>query len=135
MTVVRFDASEHNTVLVGDDRYFLFRSEARLFLVHDKCPHRGGPLSLGRVSADGKRLICPWHGTRVSCAALRRRSLPMVRSGTSIVACIPGEAGAVPVSFARRRILANLPADGPGPDPAVAAEAAVTAGMSPPETG
>jgi Rieske 2Fe-2S protein len=114
--VVAIDVDLHNTVLVGHDRYFLFQSDSRLWLVRDRCPHRGGPLSLGQPTPDGKRLICPWHGTKVSTAALRRTSVPAVRSGQRIVAVLPygtdardglSAAGGVPVTVVRRCILAN----------------------------
>ncbi len=39
----------------------LFRSEGRAAALVDRCPHRNVPLSLGRVSAEG-RLECAYHG-------------------------------------------------------------------------
>ncbi len=36
----------------------------RLYLNNDKCPHRGGPLHLGKRKNNGFS-ICPWHGTAV----------------------------------------------------------------------
>jgi hypothetical protein len=106
MTVAVLDAREHNTVFLGDDRYFLFEDDGRLFLVADKCPHRGGPLSLGRRGPD-ERLVCPWHGSRITCAFLRRTSVPAVRRGSEITAYLPGDNGTHPVLLAKRRILAN----------------------------
>jgi hypothetical protein len=107
MTVATLDAREHNTLFLGDDRYFVFEHEGRVFLVEDHCPHRGGPLSLGRRSADQKRLVCPWHGSRIACAFLRRRSVPIVRRGTEITAYLPAGKGEGRVFLAKRRILAN----------------------------
>ncbi|MEV0132789.1 Rieske 2Fe-2S domain-containing protein [Dactylosporangium sp. NPDC050688] len=112
------DLRRHNTVLAGDDRYFVFLDDGRARLVPDHCPHRGGPLSLGRRTADGRRLACPWHGTRVGVAALCRTALPMVRTGDTAIAVLPGppagetgETGQapVPVTVIHRHILANLP--------------------------
>jgi hypothetical protein len=110
--VIVMDLSRHNTLLVGHDRYFVLRSEGRSLLVHDHCPHRGGPLSLARRTPDERRLICPWHGTRGGVAAVRRTCLPMVRSGDEAVDVLPDDDGA-PVSVIRREILANLPPDAP----------------------
>jgi len=107
--VVVMDLSRHNTVLVGHDRYFVFESNGHLQLVRDRCPHRGGPLSLARLTADGRRLTCPWHGTRVATAALRRTSLPMVRSGDEAIVVLPDVPPDAQVTMVRRRILANLP--------------------------
>jgi hypothetical protein len=108
LRTVRLDLAEHNTVLAGEDRYFVFHSPAGTALVLDRCPHRGGPLSLGAVEPGHRRLICPWHHTRVSCAALRRRAVPAVRTGQRMMAYLPA---AEPVRVTRRRVLANDPPD------------------------
>lgn len=122
MHVVTFDSSRHNTVFVGETRYFVFSSQGRRFLVHDRCPHRGGPLSLGTVSADGRHLTCPWHGTRMACAVLRRKSVPLVRRGDVVTAYLPAsEHGEDRVSVGSRQVLAR----DPGAAPARAAPAGV----------
>ena len=42
----------------------LFRTaENEVFALHDKCPHKGGPLSQGIVS--GKKVTCPMHGWNI----------------------------------------------------------------------
>lgn len=39
----------------------LFRTDAdRVFALHDRCPHKGGPLSQGIVAGD--HVTCPLHG-------------------------------------------------------------------------
>ena len=118
MRIATLDVRDHNTVFVRDDRYFVFEHGGRLFLVRDKCPHRGGPLSLGTRSPDEKRLVCPWHKTRVACTWLRRQSMPLVRRGTEITAYLPdgGDADA-PVLLAKRHILANEGAVAPERQP------------------
>lgn len=55
------------------------------FVMGARCPHRGGPLHLASVSEDGARLVCPWHGGRVSPARLRRQ-VPAVRRGDMVTA-------------------------------------------------
>ena len=108
MKIATLDVRDHNTVFLRDDRYFVFEHGGRLFLVQDRCPHRGGPLSLGSRSPDDKRVVCPWHGSRIACAWLRRQSMPIVRRGTEITAYLPDpEDGATPLFLAKRRILAN----------------------------
>jgi len=107
--VVVMDLSRHNAVLAGHERYFVFEQGGRRELVRDRCPHRGGPLSLGRLTPDGRRLTCPWHGTRLTTSALRRTALPMVRSGDHAVIVFPDLPAEVPVTPVRWRILANLP--------------------------
>ena len=52
--------------------YFLVSHGGALFLVHNHCPHRGGPLKFGYV--DGReRIVCPLHGNAFAIARLVRR--------------------------------------------------------------
>ena len=42
----------------------IFRTaEDEVFAMHDKCPHKGGPLSQGIVS--GKVVTCPLHSLKI----------------------------------------------------------------------
>ena len=42
----------------------IFRTSAdEVFALHDKCPHKNGPLSQGIVH--GKRVTCPLHGWNI----------------------------------------------------------------------
>ncbi|HUN91764.1 MAG TPA: nitrite reductase small subunit NirD [Burkholderiaceae bacterium] len=46
----------------------VFRNAAdEIFAVHDRCPHRGGPLSQGIVH--GREVTCPLHGLRIDLAS------------------------------------------------------------------
>jgi len=40
--------------------YFLLGHGEALYLVANRCPHRGGPLKFGFINADGE-LVCPLH--------------------------------------------------------------------------
>jgi nitrite reductase (NADH) small subunit len=45
----------------------LFRTEGdKVFALHDKCPHKGGPLSQGIVHGD--RVTCPLHSWNIRLA-------------------------------------------------------------------
>lgn len=42
----------------------VFRTAAdEIFALHDRCPHKGGPLSQGLVA--GKTVACPLHGWKI----------------------------------------------------------------------
>jgi len=46
----------------------LFRiADDRVFAVHDRCPHKGGPLSQGIVF--GSRVACPLHNWTIDLAS------------------------------------------------------------------
>ena len=46
----------------------IFRTtDDRVFALHDKCPHRGGPLSQGIVH--GEFVTCPLHGWNIALAS------------------------------------------------------------------
>ena len=47
----------------GGDIAIFRTSEDDVFALHDKCPHKGGPLSQGIVH--GKRVTCPLHGWNI----------------------------------------------------------------------
>ena len=45
----------------------IFRTaDDEVFAMHDKCPHKGGPLSQGIVT--GKTVTCPLHGWKIDLA-------------------------------------------------------------------
>lgn len=45
----------------------IFRtSDDKVFALHDRCPHKGGPLSQGIVH--GEKVTCPLHGWNISLA-------------------------------------------------------------------
>ena len=47
----------------GGDIAIFRTAEDEVFALHDKCPHKGGPLSQGLVH--GKRVTCPLHGWKL----------------------------------------------------------------------
>jgi len=44
------------------EEYFLLGRDDTLYLVANRCPHRGGPLKFGYVDGED-RLVCPLHNT------------------------------------------------------------------------
>jgi len=47
----------------GGDIALFRNAEDEVFALHDKCPHKGGPLSQGIVH--GRKVTCPLHGWNI----------------------------------------------------------------------
>lgn len=47
----------------GGDIAIFRTSDDEVFALHDKCPHKNGPLSQGLVH--GRRVTCPLHGWNI----------------------------------------------------------------------
>ncbi|SMB28374.1 Assimilatory nitrite reductase (NAD(P)H) small subunit [Sterolibacterium denitrificans] len=47
----------------GPDIAVFRTAEDEVFAMHDRCPHKGGPLSQGIVH--GRRVTCPLHGMNI----------------------------------------------------------------------
>jgi nitrite reductase (NADH) small subunit len=107
MPVVRFQPEEVNLLESEGRRYFVFSLDGHtFFLVGADCPHRGGPLHLGRWDARACAIRCPWHDRAIPLAALRQRAVPVVWRRDGAVAVLPGqEAG--PVLLRHRQVLAR----------------------------
>ena len=50
----------------GGDIAIFRNAEDGVFALHDKCPHKGGPLS--QVIVHGNKVTCPLHGWNVGLA-------------------------------------------------------------------
>jgi 3-phenylpropionate/trans-cinnamate dioxygenase ferredoxin subunit len=72
---VEIPPGSRKLVQVGERRIVIFNIRGELFALSDKCPHRGGSLSKGRLtglvvssapgeytySRPGEIIRCPWH--------------------------------------------------------------------------
>jgi nitrite reductase/ring-hydroxylating ferredoxin subunit len=65
--------------IIENERFFILNLHDRRFLIRDKCPHRGGPLSLGQLCEKSESLRCPWHDGVFRCSALTKKALAAVR--------------------------------------------------------
>ncbi len=107
MLVVEFNQEEHNFLRVQEEPYFLLRtSDVGHVVTRDRCPHRGGPLHLGKWDCRTKSLTCPWHGACLTPMALARRAVPSVRAGSTITAIFPVPSD-TPVQRLKKMVLAN----------------------------
>jgi nitrite reductase (NADH) small subunit len=51
-------------IRTGQEDISVFRNDAdEVFALHDRCPHRGGPLSQGIVH--GRSVTCPLHSWKI----------------------------------------------------------------------
>jgi nitrite reductase (NADH) small subunit len=50
----------------GGDIAVFRTADNKVFALHDKCPHKGGPLSQGIVH--GEKVTCPLHGWNIGLA-------------------------------------------------------------------
>jgi hypothetical protein len=81
-----------NCAEIGRVPYVYASTEIGDFVLPARCPHRGGPLHLATVDAQGYRLVCPWHGRASSARRMVRHGLPAVRRGERVSIVFPGEA-------------------------------------------
>ena len=54
---------EGRTAVIGDRQIALFNLGDRFLAIDNRCPHRGGPLADGIVSANA--VVCPLHAWKV----------------------------------------------------------------------
>jgi nitrite reductase (NADH) small subunit len=96
MPVMTVKLHEVNFLAGAARSYALVAVAGELLFIDAQCPHRGGPLHLGSVDRDARGrhgMRCPWHGTFVPIARLRKTSLPMVvrpHTGEAAVIVPPG---------------------------------------------
>lgn len=70
--------------LLDDEKYFFIHFEGKCFAIRDKCPHRNGPLSLGKICETSQSIVCPWHENKIKIKALIIKSLSGVKVCDSI---------------------------------------------------
>ena len=64
-TLEEIPALGSRVVSTGQGNIALFRTMGdEVFALHDKCPHKGGPLSQGIVH--GRKVTCPLHAWNIS---------------------------------------------------------------------
>ncbi len=49
-------------VILGGEEIAIFKEKGNIYATSDKCAHKGGPLSKGKLS--DFVITCPWHGMR-----------------------------------------------------------------------
>jgi len=75
-------------LMVDGHELVLWRVDGRPLVAPAACPHLGADLSCGRV--DGTRLVCPWHGLRLSARGRGRwRPVPIHDDGVLLWVMLP----------------------------------------------
>lgn len=100
------DPRKANLLEVGGQRFFLFRTGREVLLIADACPHRGGPLHLGRWDSHADAIHCPWHSRRITLKHLRKDAIPLIFRRDEAVAVFPDDPAAI-VRMRGRVILAG----------------------------
>ena len=60
--------------VAGETPVMLYRTNGTIRALHNRCAHRGGPLSDGEI--DGDTVTCPWHNDGVLARGRLRRRRP-----------------------------------------------------------
>lgn len=66
-------------VLINKQRYFFLLENSKRYVIPDKCPHRGGPLSLGNICRESQTLQCPWHDNIFTIINLIKKNVTAIR--------------------------------------------------------
>lgn len=64
-------------ILRDGEEYFLLSYRDTLYLVRNRCPHRGGPLKFGFIN-DNDEIICPMHHNAFPIAGLIKHASTIV---------------------------------------------------------
>lgn len=81
MKLVVQPLAEFNMIAVSDKTYFVNKGAYHTRVLPAACPHRQGPLHLGRLQPDGETIVCPWHENKYSACNIEKKALPSVRTG------------------------------------------------------
>ncbi|GHD55638.1 Rieske 2Fe-2S domain-containing protein [Jeongeupia chitinilytica] len=84
MKITTLPLDSFNSLEVGARRYFVLQNGAKPVIAPSECPHRGGPLNLGRRAACAAKLVCPWHDNAYPIHSIERGALPAIRRGDQI---------------------------------------------------
>lgn len=69
MSAASWIAKDLPPIWRGGSEFFLLSHDDTLYLVANRCPHRGGPLKFGFVNARDE-IVCPLHQGAFPIAAL-----------------------------------------------------------------
>ncbi|MBD8512882.1 Rieske 2Fe-2S domain-containing protein [Photobacterium sp. CAU 1568] len=93
MTVISLDSKKNNRLAVNDQKFFIKRVEhdGKVWVLPSECPHRGGPLHLGKQCEKTGAIVCPWHDNRISMHCIKRSSLPAISNKDLVHVVLPND--------------------------------------------
>lgn len=95
-----FSIDEFDVLRTGTAEYFVRRVRGAVRVLRSRCPHRGGPLRLGRW--EGDEIVCPWHQTRTRAHRCIERRMPSVwRAYSREILVVGGESEQGPLCLIR----------------------------------
>jgi len=111
MLIVHLESGE-NFIEIGEQRFLVLRAEGKgCRTISAKCPHRGGPLHLGKVEDGGYFLKCPWHKSRLSIPHLLRNGLPTISTRGRVSIVVPdAKVDEIPHACSRMTLLDDVAA-------------------------
>lgn len=71
--------------LSDNEKYFFVYLDNICYAVPDSCPHRYGPLSLGKLCQVTDTIKCPWHESKIKIKSLIKKSLIGIKVGDNII--------------------------------------------------
>lgn len=83
MKIVKNNGSE-NMIAVGEKFFFFNQTDLDTQVLPVNCPHRNGPLHLGKMTEKGRVVTCPWHENKYSVCNLEKKALPSVKISDTI---------------------------------------------------
>ena len=66
-------------ISIKNERYFFVSIDQKRYVIPDRCPHKGGPLSLGMICSKKETIQCPWHENNFKLSTLIKKAIPAIR--------------------------------------------------------
>lgn len=96
-----FPAGCARSIQVDGAEVAVFAHDGQRFALGNRCPHTGGPLSLGKI--EGGAVVCPWHGARFD-----------LKTGRALCGPVSESVPAFDVAEVEGRLSLRTPAPVPG---------------------
>jgi hypothetical protein len=79
MKIIKLNPTLYNMIGNKDQRWFISYVKNGIWALPTQCPHRGGPLHLGKQCKETGKITCPWHQKQISFHYIKRKALPLIK--------------------------------------------------------